>query len=166
MMIGRPSVSSFQRVGVRAAGCRLPAWGRVRPDPPLDRPDVPVPHHPPPPHPQALVLRHRRQAPAATSRKRRWASVPGTRRPRPGRGRSAGIGAAGPVRVGSWLAYHQAPQDDHQPNRSVTLCRTRTPAHPGFLVSTCPSRIGRAFAHQRGIKVPGIRGTLAPNSSP
>lgn len=40
------------------------------------------------------------------------------------------------------------------------------PAHPGLLVSTCPSRNGRVFAHERGIKVQSICGTLAPTNSP
>jgi len=39
-------------------------------------------------------------------------------------------------------------------------------AHPGLHVSTYPSRIGRVFAHECGIEVLSIRGTLAPNSSP
>ena len=48
---------STRVVGVRAA------WGIVRPHPPHDHPDIPVPGHPAPSYPQALVLRYRRQAP-------------------------------------------------------------------------------------------------------
>jgi hypothetical protein len=48
---------STRVVGVRAA------WGIVRPHPPHDHPDIPVPGHPAPSYPQVLVLRYRRQAP-------------------------------------------------------------------------------------------------------
>ena len=49
-------------MSVRAARYHLAARGLVRPHPPLDCSNIPVPDLPPPPHPQALVLRHRWQA--------------------------------------------------------------------------------------------------------
>ena len=91
---------STRVVGVRAA------WGIVRPHPPHDHPDIPVPGHPAPSHPQALVLRYWWQAPAA----------------RPGRGRIAGIGAAGPVGVGSGIPCHRL--------RRMTMGPNVTQSHP------------------------------------
>jgi hypothetical protein len=50
-------------VSICAARYRQAARGLVRAYLPLDGSDIPFPDHPPPSHPQALVLRHRRQAP-------------------------------------------------------------------------------------------------------
>jgi hypothetical protein len=48
---------------IYAARYHWAARGLSRPHPPLDRADIPVSDHPLPPHPQALVLRYRRQMP-------------------------------------------------------------------------------------------------------
>jgi hypothetical protein len=50
-------------VSICAARYRQAARGLVRAYLPLDGSDIPFPDHPPPSHPQALVLRHWRQAP-------------------------------------------------------------------------------------------------------
>src|SRR4051794_9097329 len=53
----------------------------------------------------------------------------------------ASIVAAGPVRVGSRTAYHQAPQDNHESERRVTLSRTRAryllSIHPRQKLALC-----------------------------